>query len=73
MHALLASGGTLAGVLFNRHFEGGPPFGGSMDEYIRLFRHKFTNITLEPCYNSITPRSGSEAFLIAKKIGLGND
>lgn len=69
MYDLLAEGGTLAGILFNRHFEGGPPFGGSMDEYEILFGQKFTIKTLAPCYNSIDPRKGSEAFFIVKKHG----
>jgi thiopurine S-methyltransferase len=29
MFDLLQDGGKLVGVLFNREFEGGPPFGGS--------------------------------------------
>jgi hypothetical protein len=67
MHALLASGGTLAGVLFNRHFEGGPPFGGSIDEYAPLFSSIFKIKTLKSCHNSIIPRKGSEVFFILKK------
>ncbi|MCC6257471.1 MAG: methyltransferase domain-containing protein, partial [Chitinophagaceae bacterium] len=33
MFELLAPGGRLAGLLFNREFESGPPFGGSLYEY----------------------------------------
>ncbi|HMP87630.1 MAG TPA: methyltransferase domain-containing protein, partial [Lacibacter sp.] len=41
MHQLLHPGGILAGLLFNRDFEGGPPFGGNEDEYRRLFAPYF--------------------------------
>jgi SAM-dependent methyltransferase len=67
MHELLKPGGRLVGVLFNRSFEGGPPFGGSQDEYEELFKEKFEIIKLEPCYNSIQPREGAEVFLNVKK------
>jgi methyl halide transferase len=66
-HELLKPGGKLAGVLFNRTFDERPPFGGSIDEYRELFEEKFTIKTLEPCYNSIQPRAGNEAFVILKK------
>ncbi len=67
MHRLLAPGGTLAGVLFDRDFEGGPPFGGHADEYRALFEPLFDIKTLESCYNSIQPRAGTEVFVILKK------
>ncbi|MBL7796422.1 MAG: methyltransferase domain-containing protein [Saprospiraceae bacterium] len=67
MHDLLATGGTLAGVLFDREFEGGPPFGGDAAEYEDLFQPRFHIRTLAPCYNSIAPRAGSEVFFILKK------
>ncbi len=63
MHQLLKPGGKLAGVLFNRQFEGGPPFGGSEAEYRQLFEPFFEIAKMEPCYNSITPRSGAELFI----------
>ncbi|HAI84971.1 MAG TPA: SAM-dependent methyltransferase [Chitinophagaceae bacterium] len=66
MHELLHAQGKLVGVLFNRSFEGGPPFGGSIEEYTTLFTARFQLQTLAPCYNSIAPRSGSEVFLIAR-------
>jgi len=65
---LLKPGGKLAGVLFNRSFEGGPPFGGSTEEYRPLFEKQFTIRTLAPCYNSIKPRAGAEVFLLAQKL-----
>ena len=36
MHSLLNRSGKIAGVLFNREFESGPPFGGSKEEYEKL-------------------------------------
>ncbi len=65
VHALLKPGGKLSGVLFNRSFEGGPPFGGSTGEYRKLFEEKFSIKTLATCYNSIEPREGTEVFIIA--------
>lgn len=68
MHSLLVKGGHLAGVLFNKVFDDGPPYGGTVQEYERMFEKKFKIKTLEPCYNSIERRNGSEVFinLIAK-------
>ena len=63
---LLAPGGTIAGVLFNRDFETAPPYGGHMEEYIPLFKQSLDLIKMEPCYNSIKPRLGAEVFFIAK-------
>jgi len=67
MHELLASGGKLAGVLFDREFEGGPPFGGNAEEYASLFQTYFLVRTLAPCYNSAKPREGAEVFVILEK------
>ncbi|MBO9561797.1 MAG: methyltransferase [Niastella sp.] len=67
MHSLLKPGGKLAGVLFDRAFEGGPPFGGSQEEYKELFAPLFNIQVLAPCYNSIKPRAGAEVFMIAVK------
>jgi methyl halide transferase len=69
MHSLLFKGGHLTGVIFNKIFEGnGPPFGGTAEEYKNMFSPKFEIKQLEPCYNSIDRRKGSEAFinLVAK-------
>ncbi len=68
MHSLLNPGGRIAGVLFNRGFEGGPPFGGQKEDYLNLFNPLFHIKTMEPCYNSIQPREGAELFLIAIKL-----
>ncbi len=64
MADIVKPGGKLAGVLFNRDFEGGPPFGGNKDEYLALFSDKFIVKTMETCYNSIEPRRGNELFVL---------
>jgi SAM-dependent methyltransferase len=69
MSSLLKPGGKIAGVLFNRDFEGGPPFGGHIEEYRERFAPCFQIKTMEPCYNSIDPRAGSEAFILLEKPG----
>lgn len=69
MHDLLRKGGHLTGVIFSQVFEEeGPPFGGTIQEYKKMFSGKFKIKQMEPCYNSIERRIGSEAFvnLIAK-------
>ena len=67
MYSLLRPGGKLIGLLFDRNFSDGPPFGGHETEYQNLLEKKFTLKTLAPCYNSIPPRAGSELFFIAEK------
>lgn len=68
MHTLLAPKGKLAGLLFQFPLtEKGPPFGGSKEEYLNLFSEYFEINTLEPAYNSIKPRQGSELFFIFTK------
>ncbi len=63
MHELLQKGGHLAGVLFSKVFEDGPPFGGTIAEYETMFAPKFIIKKLEPCSNSIERREGSEVFI----------
>lgn len=64
MHSLIKPGGHLAGVLFNRHFpQEGPPFGGTEEEYRKLFSPLFDIKTLQPCYNSHPARQGAELFI----------
>lgn len=67
MNALLLPGGKLVGLLFDRAFEGGPPFGGSREVYEQQFSTHFTVQKMEKCHNSIAPRAGSEVFFIATK------
>lgn len=62
---LLNDGGKLVGVLFDRIFEQeGPPFGGTKEEYEKLFSEKYYIQKMEKCYNSIGPRLGHELFFI---------
>lgn len=68
MYSLLKPGGKLAGVLFNREFTGGPPFGGHASEYRQLLEERFLIRSLAPCYNSIRPRAGTELFFIIEKV-----
>lgn len=67
MHELLSPGGKLAGVLFDKDFVGGPPFGGHANEYRLLFEPLFRIKTMAPCYNSIAPRAGAEVFVIMER------
>lgn len=64
---LLQPGGKYAGVLFDRDFEGGPPFGGNSTEYAQYLQPHFSSFSLTPCYNSIPQRSGTEVFVKAVK------
>lgn len=63
MYRLLNRGGKLVGVLFNRSFDGGPPFGGNENEYRELFQQQFNIAVMEECYNSIAPRKNAELFV----------
>jgi SAM-dependent methyltransferase len=67
MHQLLAKDGKIIGLLFNRTFESGPPFGGSQEEYTLLFNASFNFLKMEICRNSATPRAGSELFIELQK------
>ena len=63
MHQLLSDNGKLVGLLFNKTFESGPPFGGSQAEYKQLFKDYFDFKIIETCHNSIAPRANSELFI----------
>jgi methyl halide transferase len=63
MHALLKPKGKVVGLMFNKHFEGGPPFGGNQEEYQSYFSHLFSKVTMQPCLNSILPRAGAELWV----------
>lgn len=68
MANLLPTGGVLTGVLFDREFEGGPPFGGQAADYAELFKPMFLTHIWEPCKCSVAPRAGTELmFRIIKK------
>ena len=66
-HELLNHEGRILGVLFNRDFEGGPPFGGNINQYESLFKQKFSNVKFEYSKYSIEPRSGSEVEFFCEK------
>lgn len=67
MHQLLFDNGKLVGLLFNKTFESGPPFGGSHSEYVQLFGIHFDFLQLDFCQNSIKPRINSELFIEFQK------
>jgi SAM-dependent methyltransferase len=67
MHQLLAEEGKIAGLLFNRTFENGPPFGGSQEEYQMLFKDTFHFLKIETCQNSAAPRAGFELWIEFQK------
>lgn len=60
---LLRPGGKLIGVMFSCEFDGGPPYGGSKEEYLTYFEPYFSGVEMTPCYNSIAPRMGNELFV----------
>lgn len=68
MHELLNKNGKIAGLLFDFPLTTeGPPYGGSVQEYINLFSDKFNIKTLNRAYNSIKPRQNKELFFIFEK------
>jgi SAM-dependent methyltransferase len=67
MHQLLSEKGLLSGLLFNRSFETGPPFGGSKAEYEKLFQISFSFNKLDLCLDSNLPRANSELFFEFQK------
>lgn len=68
MLSLLSSKGKLIGLLFQFPLtEVGPPFGGSKEEYLKLFSSDFEIKTIETAHNSIKPRLGNELFFIFTK------
>ncbi len=65
---LLKLRGKLIGVLFNTSFDHeGPPFGGYIEEYQKIFSEFFNIRTLSTCYNSILPRQEQEVFINFEK------
>ncbi|WP_064197982.1 MULTISPECIES: methyltransferase [Emticicia] len=63
MSELLKPTGHLVGLLFDREFVDGPPFGGTKEEYIPYFIPYFDLKTIERCTNSVPPRAGNELFI----------
>ena len=70
MHQLLATDGKIVGLLFNKTFEDGPPFGGNATEYVQLFDNHFELLQMDLCHNSIKPRANSELFIEFQKKDL---
>ncbi len=65
---LLSANGKLVGLLFNHEFPSEePPYGGTPEEYQRLFEPYFHFQTFDISYNSIKPRMGRELFFILEK------
>ncbi len=67
MYQLLKPGGKLVGVLFDFPLDGGPPFGGSKEEYVTYFEKDFDIRVFDHCYNSIPSRKGKEFFINLSK------
>jgi len=67
MSEKLKKGGILQGLLFNRDFEGGPPFGGNEKEYKLLFEPYFDFILWEKCPCSLAPRANTELWFQLKQ------
>lgn len=67
VHQLLEPEGKFVGLLFNREFDAGPPFGGNKEEYMTYFSPYFQRVQMENCHNSVIPRKGTELFFIAEK------
>lgn len=64
---ILRENGKIVGLLFNREFDDGPPFGGNEEEYKKLFAKDFKIHTMETAYNSIAPRAGVELWINLEK------
>jgi methyl halide transferase len=61
MHSLLVPNGVLTGLLFDFPLTSeGPPFGGSVEEYLGYFERLFTVEEMEKTELSIPPRAGRE-------------
>ena len=68
---LLKIDGKLAGILFSINFnKPNPPYGGTFDEYNKLFKDTFIIEKMETAYNSIPPRAGNEFFITMRKTRL---
>jgi SAM-dependent methyltransferase len=64
MAELLNANGKLVGLLFDKHFQVNPPFGGEKSEYIQYFEPYFDCKVFDACYNSVAPRQDTELFMI---------
>ncbi|MDB3905433.1 TPMT family class I SAM-dependent methyltransferase [Crocinitomicaceae bacterium] len=66
-HEILNNKGRIIGVLFNREFDGGPPYGGNIKEYESLFKLKFSKVNFKHSRHSIKPRKKSEIEICCEK------
>ena len=70
MAELLNSDGKLVGLLFSAPLnQDHPPYGGTIKEYMDYFEPYFNIEIMDPCYNSIVPRSGREVWIKMIKKG----
>ncbi len=68
MSKIIKSGGKLVGLLFASQFiKSGPPYGGDMYEYVKLFENQFKINTIDISNNSIISRDKNELFIIMQK------
>jgi len=68
IHSLLVEKGHLVGLMFDApKFSERPPFGGCKEDYQKLFEETFSSVKIEPCKESIKPRSGTEVFIEIQK------
>ena len=70
MFELLRPGGLLVGVWWSfplKSDKDEPPYGGSREEYKRIFSEKFNILKMDECYNSEPERMGKEYFCVFKK------
>lgn len=64
IHHLLEDNGKLVGLLFNFPLtEKGPPYGGSIESYKRLFEKYFDILIMEHSHNSASSREDKELFV----------
>ncbi len=64
MAKLLKPTGKLVGLLFDVPLNSDhPPYGGSREEYVKLFEQAFNVNIMETAYNSILPRKEKELFI----------
>ncbi len=64
MNELLFENGKYVGLLFNHEFPNNyPPYGGTPDEYLKMFTPHFQINIFETAYNSIKPRKNRELFI----------
>lgn len=67
---LLNDNGVVTGLLFDVKDLPGPPFGGSIWEYSRLFSQRFEKSLFHRSYDSIKPREGRECFFKVEKFRI---